>query len=371
MNMIRKYKTGAAAVLLVLTAVLLLGLLAPDASADLSPLDPEKDCTLTLKIPVQFEDELTDVEITANLYRFASVDADVNYTALDPFAGRSAVPADMNLIRTYTADQLTELAGALKKIAEDSAAQAVPVVKSSGEKSVKSKPLKPGLYLVDTNIFESAENRYSSVPFVVALPNVGTVTRGGQAAQDWVYDLEAVLKLEVEEMFGAIRLVKHVPAVRRYEKTPDGSTQTVEYGICNAVFKVTGTKNGKEVYSDVITLSLDGSESLDGNRWLKKEHVIRGIPVGTKITVEEAYAGGPYRLTDTWLVPAGHTSEVTKDGIIEFHFKNEYDSSRKYSTGAVNHFEISENSNDYNWIPNYTTPDEETTGKADSGKGGK
>lgn len=143
---------------------------------------------------------------------------------------------------------------------------------------------------------------YRYLPELVSVPAPDAVGKG------WVYDTAAELKYETEEEYVSLEIVKNV-------RIPEDA----EGGEDHFVYRIEAEYNGRNVYSDVVELTLPAgetsvsSESLppyrDGKRPLHKI-----APAGSKITVTEVYTGTSYTYAGA-SAEGGAPYETLEDGI--------------------------------------------------------
>lgn len=291
----------------------------PRADAAVSSLNPEKECSITVTTPNDMP-EMKDLSFNVKLYRFASVDANVNYTVVEAFKGFDGIPADMNEVKSYKTDNLMKLAEAVASVAEKKTPDAV-LAMSGGKGTAFG--LSAGFWLVVPETVESAVKKYVSVPFVVALPNL---EKDESFVEDWNYDITAVLKPETEDLFGPIEIIK------------DLLSCNTSLSGADVVFSVTADKDyptgegGKtkteRVYSNLISLHFAAPGV--------KSYRIDNLPLGSVVTVTEVYDGGAYRLVNTQQVQTDTVDDPVEPA--RFYFENEYNDGQTQSVSVLNHF---------------------------------
>ena len=97
------------------------------------------------------------------------------------------------------------------------------------------------------------------------------------------------------------------------------------------VFQVEGTRNGEQVYSDVVSIKF--------NQAGEKSVLVKDLPAGTVVTVKEVYAGGSYSNTSGDTQEAKIVAEGVTDNPASVSFTNTYNGKLIPGTGIVNHFE--------------------------------
>ena len=295
-------------VVIALLVCLLAGLTLPRAAAWAKGyIDVDKTCSLSVVSDSEWK-ELNEATLTVSLYRIASVDADGAYTATEDFAD-----LDVGQINAASsAKELQELAVGAKEIAAAAHAdRSFSVAAGSGTADA----LATGLYLILTDDYESAEYVYEFAPSLIALPSDETGLGDGT-------------KLAYENVIVALK-PERVPLTGELEITKILKRYNNSLGKALFVFDVEAEKDGKKVYSDVVSLSFSEAG--------KKTTTITELPAGAEVTVTEIYSGASYRLTTeasrTVTIPSGSAGKATVS------FTNEYDDTLTYGTGVVNHFE--------------------------------
>ncbi|MDO5445342.1 MAG: hypothetical protein Q4F31_06970 [Eubacteriales bacterium] len=345
----QKFSMRLVCAFLVLALACTCGGLLPRADAAVSSLDPAKACSITVTTPVDMP-EMETLDFAVDLYRFASVDLNVEYTLLDAYTGKDGIPENITEIKTYKANDLMKLAEALSAVVEDLTPDATISV-SGGEGTADG--LDTGLWLVVPETCDTDRTRYISVPFVVALPNLEKKPVDGATVEDWNYDITAVLKPETEELLGPAEIIK------------DLLSCNTSLGGADVVFSVTGDKDyqvkdpvtgektteTKRVYSNVVHFHFDQPGV--------KSYRIDDLPIGTVVTVTEVYDGGSYELKST----TPRTQVVTVDDPVEpvqVYFENEFNEEQKHSVAVLNHFDYVSKSDDGTVHYDHSNPKDST-----------
>lgn len=131
------------------------------------------------------------------------------------------------------------------------------------------------MYLVAAETVQTSEYTYDFSPYLVSLPN--NYYSGEHPDDTWVYDVTTGMKPQQTQRYGDLEIVKDLTAYNT-------SLQDALF-----VFQVEGTRNGENVYSDVVTIKF--------NEAGKKTALVKHLPAGTEVTVTEIYAGGSYKNT--------------------------------------------------------------------------
>ena len=298
--------------LLALAALLLLPLLAAPAAYGAYGIETDRACSVVIQLNGEYVEDLNKLTIPVELYRVASVEADGKYT---PLAGFEAL--DLSSISSETtAEQWEELAAQASEIVKAGGPAAAAQIQMQNGRGQAS-GLATGLYLMEAGSVQTSEYIYNFAPNLAALPNN---YYGDPGAEDtWVYDVDdMLLKPEQAERFGSLVIKKRLTA---YNATFKGA---------DFVFQVEAQKDGKPVYSDVVSLAFDapGEKSLQ----------IDGIPAGATVTVEEIYTGASYSLVSDPVQTAVIMAEGEAGDSAEVSFENTYDERPNGGSGIVNHF---------------------------------
>ena len=195
----------------------------------------------------------------------------------------------------------------------------VKVTKPEGatESTGKITNLATGMYLVQAETVQTSEYTYDFTPYLVSLPN--NYYSKENPDDTWVYDVTTGMKPQQTQRYGDLEIVK------------DLTEYNASLKDALFVFQVEGTRNGKQVYSDVVSIKFDEAG--------KKSVLVEDLPAGTEVTVKEVYAGGSYSNT------SGETQETTIDAEgatdhpASVSFTNTYNGKLIPGTGIVNHFE--------------------------------
>lgn len=205
---------------------------------------------------------------------------------------------------------------------------------------------------------------YRFRPQLISLPsrrtpdgNIGTADPG-----EWLYDLAGMeLKFDLDSRFVSLEIVK---GITRYASP------------ATFVFEVEASREGRVVYSDIVTLSFDEESRGDKSVLLEDK-----IPAGADVIVTEIYSGADYSLTGITASAVGgeapegtsYTADLAsgravitaisagnigsaEEGVTEgtgivsrVTFTNDYNGSGNGGGGVTNHFEWDGGEAGWNW----------------------
>ena len=329
-----------------------------------------------------FADDLATANVVLDIYQIAGCPYLGTFAMTEDFASLQSILQQIvaeSQLRPYESNPLwDDIAQGAAQLALDSE-DIAPDIEGAEAGAVLTEfddetPLPPGLYLVlargsdieefsvtrtvgeegeETEklytIARSACFEYSFAPVIVAVPTAepdenGVITT---YAMEWINDVVANLKPEVDRRLGAIRIIK---TTRIYESAQEQSPRDESTPILvsqNAffAFEVIVVLEDEVVFNDVFGMNFTGADT--------QSITIGELPVGAEITVQEIYTGAHYQLeTDESL-----TDTLTAEEILEFPFVNVYDDTVTNGGGIVNHYE---NGEDGQWVPEKqtTSPDQ-------------
>ena len=268
-------------------------------------IDTERQCSVTFELDSSYP-ELNELTIPVHLYQAADVNEYGEYQMREGFEN---LRLDTISSET-TAQEWEEKAQEAAKIVEEQ--QIVPA--ASGEivnGMGKIDGLAVGMYLVAAESVQSPSSIYTFTPYLLSLPN--HYYPDGQK-DIWVYDVTAGLKPGQEDRYGDLEIDKTL------------ISYNASLGEATFVFSIEAEKDGKIVYSDVVSVVFDGTGT--------KSIVIRNLPAGAKVTVTEVYSGASYERT----TEESQTVEIAADSIAKTAFENEYNHQMNGGTSVVNHF---------------------------------
>lgn len=273
-------------------------------------------------------DELRDLEIPVDVYKVADITEEAVYDTAKytDFAGLGLE----NVSSTTTAEEWAQMAEDAMKIVEDkkiAPTADVKVTKPAGaaESTGVINNLETGMYLVQAETVQTSEYTYDFTPYLVSLPN--NYYSKENPDDTWVYDVTTGMKPQQTQRYGDLEIFK------------DLTEYNASLKDALFVFQVEGTRNGEQVYSDVVSIKF--------NQAGKKSVLVKHLPAGTKVTVKEVYAGGSYSNTSGDTQETVIVAEGITDNPASVSFTNTYNGKLIPGTGIVNHIEI-ENGN-WDW----------------------
>lgn len=289
-------------------------------------LDPEHRCALTVT-PAEFDELMNEREIAVDLYRVASVSQICEYT---PLAGFES----LDLSPKMEGDEKWESEAnraAERILAEDSTiAPDVTITIRNGMASATD--LDTGVYVLIAHA-PNAEKKdyavrdeqtghmyttmdtdfyhYTILPLMVSLPgSADNLT----SSDDWLYELSVVLKMERENRYGDLEIVKTL------------DTYSTLQGAVTFVFEVKAEFEGKTVYNNVHALIFDQPG--------QKAELIQHLPAGAEVTVTEVYSGASYKL----ITDPTKTATIIAEQVVSVDFTNTYDDRVRGGNGVINSF---------------------------------
>ena len=318
-----------------LTALLLLAMLALGASADRS-VDLSRFCSLHLSTSATAD--LKNAHVVLDLYRVAEAGQSGEQVRFNPVTGLEGLGLE-NVSESGTAPQ--SLAGQTAAAVLD---KSLPAVVTGAAADTAIPGLTSGLYLVlargesvtdwllrdasgsvTATVAESEQYRYQFAPELVALP---CRPDGGT---EWIYDLTGSLKATQERKGGVLELSKTLESYN-----PALGTATFVFDV-EAVLDRDGKT--ETVYSDVLTLSF----SETGTKTLSVE-----LPIGAQVTVTEVYTGASYERSGG---AQTQSVTVTANKAAQVPFTNRWNGGTIGGTSVTNHFEYSVEKSQWEWKP--------------------
>lgn len=283
-------------------------------------VETDKKCSLTFTLDDTEFAELRDLEIPVDVYKVADITEEAVYdtTNYTDFA-------DLELEKvssTTTAEEWAKMAEKAMETVENKGIKPTEKVKvTKPEGATKStgviRDLETGMYLVQAETVQSNEYTYDFTPYLVSLPN--NYYSKENSDDTWVYDVTTGMKPQQTQRYGDLEIVKNLTEY-------NASLKDALF-----VFQVEGTRNGKQVYSDVVSIKFDEAG--------KKSVLVEDLPAGTVVTVKEVYAGGSYSNTSGETQEAVIVAEGVTDNPVSVSFTNTYNGKLIPGTGIVNHFE--------------------------------
>ena len=276
MTMKKRIKTAGALTLAAITVLSAAGLSSVYGALG---VETDRKCSLTFTLDDTEFDELRDLEIPVDVYKVADITEEAVYDTAKytDFAGLGLE----NVSSTTTAEEWAQMAEDAMKIVEDKKIAPTADVKVT----------KPA------GAAESQENPDDT----------------------WIYDVTTGMKPQQTQRYGDLEIFK------------DLTEYNASLKDALFVFQVEGTRNGEQVYSDVVSIKF--------NQAGKKSVLVKHLPAGTKVTVKEVYAGGSYSNTSGDTQETVIVAEGVTDNPASVSFTNTYNGKLIPGTGIVNHFE--------------------------------
>ena len=320
--------------LLAILAVLAVVISVPAAIyAEGEPFDPEKTCSLTLK-PIGTDDaaiikDIAEAKVVADLYLVGRAVKDPNYDTYsyeltDDFKSL-VIGDDWDEVESKASEIFFKNYKSMKPAKKDQKMGEAAEGLASGLYLVVARGAEIKDYVrtiknedgseVSVTVAESGVNEYLYKPELISIPTkdpedgkINTANKG-----DWVYDVTAVLKPEVNPMYGDLEIVKDLLTYKTGEEA-------------FFVFEVEIEKDGKKYPSRIYTLSVNdaGKQSVIAHR----------IPAGATVTVTEKYSGATYMITSD----PTQKAVISASEMVKVEFKNDYTTSENGGHGALNSF---------------------------------
>lgn len=318
MTMKKRIKTAGALTLAAITVLSAAGLSSVYGALG---VETDKKCSLTFTLDDDTEfAELRDLEIPVDVYKVADITEEAVYDT-----AKYKDFADLgleNVSSTTTAEEWAQMAEDAMKIVEDkkiAPTADVKVTKPAGaaESTGVINNLETGMYLVQAETVQTSEYTYDFTPYLVSLPN--NYYSQENPDDTWVYDVTTGMKSQQTQRYGDLEIFK------------DLTEYNASLKDALFVFQVEGTRNGEQVYSDVVSIKF--------NQAGKKSVLVKHLPAGTKVTVKEVYAGGSYSNTSGDTQETVIVAEGVTDNPASVSFTNTYNGKLIPGTGIVNHFE--------------------------------
>lgn len=325
MTMKKRIKTAGALTLAAITVLSAAGLSSVYGALG---VETDKKCSLTFTLDGTEFDELRSLDIPVDVYKVADITEEAVYDT-----AKYTDFADLGLEKvssTTTAEEWAKMAEKAMETVENKGIKPTEKVKvTKPEGATKStgviRDLETGMYLVQAETVQSNEYTYDFTPYLVSLPN--NYYSKENSDDTWVYDVTTGMKPQQTQRYGDLEIVK------------DLTEYNASLKDALFVFQVEGTRNGEQVYSDVVSIKF--------NQAGEKSVLVKDLPAGTKVTVKEVYAGGSYSNTSGDTQETVIVAEGITDNPASVSFTNTYNGKLIPGTGIVNHIEI-ENGN-WDW----------------------
>ncbi|MBE6006541.1 MAG: hypothetical protein E7238_05220 [Sarcina sp.] len=188
----------------------------------------------------------------------------------------------------------------------------------------------------------SSKRTYQFAPELVALPTKAPNEEGeiktSNQPYEWIYDASVVLKPAQLGVGGDLEIIKDLSA---YEYRKKNNLEGVERDVIDPatfVFEVTAYENqaiyeaqganAPAIYHNFISIEFTDASS--------KSALIRDIPVGSYVVVEEVYSGRSYTAT----VDTTQTATIQPDQPVGVDFTNDYDDRHGGGGSFTNNFKF-------------------------------
>ena len=276
-------------------------------------IDITKQCSLTLTVPSDsvYRTDSNAPDITAKLYRIASVSESRHFTMLD-----SSYGVDIEaLSQDENADWEAAAATAASNTDGKTPAKEAVIDHTTGEGVASG--LETGMYLVMMDTLSSTQYEYSFTPYLISLPNNLYYSSQRPEDDEWLYDAESLVKIGAEPRLGNLEIIK------------DLTEYNSSLGPATFVFTIEGEK-GTDRYSNVVSMTFTeaGRQSL----------IVENIPAGMIVTVTEVYPGSSYELTTAQSQTATIVANGVDVTIASVAFANTYNDGNNGGYGVENQF---------------------------------
>ena len=289
---------------------------------------------LTLTIPETgtYAEALKDVELTANLYKVAEVNAEGAFTIVETYKDALAIDNTewSQFDWSQSAAAVADIVTGENSEADESAATTVTAdktVKITNSATVED--LVVGMYLVMVDEVTANEEDYVFSPMLVCLPTNPYVMGFSEDEADnknW-YEVTATLKPALDLEYGKLEIQKTLSSYNT-------SLKDVTF-----VFQIEAKDEaGNVIYSNVASTTHNAAGT--------KSAIVEGVPIGVELTVTEVYSGASYTVSGDSVKTATVLS-VEEMGKVEF--TNTYDDKLIPGYGVVNNFEYNEEGEDAGW----------------------
>lgn len=278
---------------------------------------------------------LTASQVTVHLYKVADIDASGRYTAfgffdsLDPALNFSDEVINSETSASTWNEMALQAAEAVRNAKDKEDWDNLPAdakVEYSAETENRKAVfdgLGVGLYLVVADKVETANYEYTFAPYLVSLPDNPYSREEGVENDDWLYDVTMGLKVEQTPRYGRLEIVKARTSINGMPVT--ASTCVFEINI--------ETPKG-ETEQRIAAVDFTGTAGAGSTQ-------VGKIPAGSKVTVEEIYAGAGYK-QESGPDPAEVTiiADGEPNAVVKVNFTNATDNTTTGGYGIINTFEV-------------------------------
>ena len=376
----RRWKSRKGAAFLAFALALALGLSGTgllDTHAA-GPVETDReDCMLSVDLSELFEqieedyaaagqeiqEEAAAKKVVLNLYKAADVDVSGKYTAVSDFkdaplekddGGSSTFGQELAAVDSETAAAEWEAMAAAAAGVTEGLAPVVIRTASKDQTPVTFTDLPVGLYLVVPQQLETPYYFYNFTPYLVSVPDNDfnpDAPAGPDNTDDWVYEVETILKWSPEVRYGDLEIIKH-----------RDSTNGVPLKAAAFVFEVSVDPLKGEDQQHMVSVIFENNPN-ETTGFVTLED----LPAGSTVKVEEVYSGAGYELESG---PTPESVIIIADGEagspVQVEFTNTVDGSTNGGYGIVNNFRQGEDG-EYEYTGGNVPGGQGQTGEEDEG----
>ncbi|MBQ9700841.1 MAG: hypothetical protein IJV71_09505 [Lachnospiraceae bacterium] len=159
-------------------------------------VDKDAECSLLLKVPNAYKEELKDEVIPIRLYRIADVTDAGTFADLDGYESLGLSQLSMDATAKELEDKAAEVVDYLKADEGKGDTVASPYRTMNIENNqAGASDLETGMYLLYMNDYKKGDDRYSALPYIIFLPaSFQWQDADGNNISEWNYNLIAELK---------------------------------------------------------------------------------------------------------------------------------------------------------------------------------
>lgn len=247
-------------------------------------------------------------EVVINLYKIASLDSAGNPTITSEFASSGA---DLSILSGNPSvyDVKSKIVEKVENVlsGNDAPAPTYTITANKTENGLSNATASidggAGIYLYVPRKTYDDINEYTFTSYIIYAPTSEYIM-SGTGSDEWNYDVSFALKAEATPRYGSIKINKTL------------NTFNSSLGTAGFVFDVEATRNGKNVFSNVYTMSFDSATT--------QSITVEKIPAGSTVTVTEVYSGASYTI-DSSDDNTKTIESLKADSVSEVSFTNDYD----------------------------------------------
>ena len=278
---------------------------------------------------------LTASQVTVHLYKVADIDASGRYTAfgffgsLDPALNFSDEVINSETSASTWNEMALQAAEAVRNAKDKEDWNNLPAdakVEYSAETENRKAVfdgLGVGLYLVVADKVETDNYEYTFAPYLVSLPDNPYSREESEENDDWQYDVTMGLKVEQTPRYGTLEIVKARTSINGMPVTAS-----------TCVFEINIETPKEETEQRIAAVDFTGTAGAGSTQ-------VGKIPAGSKVTVEEIYAGAGYK-QESGPEPAEVIiiADGEEDELVKVNFTNATDNTTTGGYGIINTFEV-------------------------------